>query len=74
MPRRASGSPSSGDVEPHVVSSDDAAEALARYGASVDLLVLGSHRYRPIDHLLSGSTAQRLADDAPCPLLVLATE
>ena len=60
-----------GDVEPHVASSDDAAEALARYGASVDLLVVGSHRYRPVDHLLSGSTAQRLADDAPCPLLVL---
>ena len=63
-----------GDVESHVASSDDAAEALARYGASVDLLVLGSHRYRPGDHLLSGSTAQRLADKAPCPLLVLATE
>jgi nucleotide-binding universal stress UspA family protein len=60
-----------GDVEAHAASSDDAAEALARYGASVDLLVVGSHRYRPIDHLLSGSTAQRLADDAPCPLLVL---
>ena len=60
-----------GDVEPHVASGDDAAEALARYGASVDLLVLGSHRYRPLDHLLSGSTAQRLAEDAPCPLLVL---
>jgi nucleotide-binding universal stress UspA family protein len=63
-----------GDVEPHVASSDDAAEALARYGASVDLLVLGSHRYRPGDHMLSGSTAQRLADKAPCPLVVLATE
>ena len=63
-----------GDIEAHAASSDDAAEALARYGASVDLLVLGSHRYRPIDHLLSGSTAQRLADDAQCPLLVLATE
>lgn len=63
-----------GDVEPHVVSSDDTAEALTRYGASVDLLVVGSHRYQPIDHLLSGSTAQRLADDAPCPLLVLATD
>jgi nucleotide-binding universal stress UspA family protein len=62
-----------GDVEAHAASSDDAPEALARYGASVDLLVLGSHRYRPVDHLLSGSTAQRLADDAPCPLLVLAT-
>lgn len=60
-----------GDVEPHVASSDDVAEALARYGASVDLLVVGSHRYRPVDHLLSGSTAQRLADDAPWPLLVL---
>jgi len=60
-----------GDVEPHVASSDDAAEAVARYGASVDLLVVGSHRYQPFDHLLSGSTAQRLADDAPCPLLVL---
>lgn len=63
-----------GDVEPHAASSEDAAEALARYGASVDLLVVGSHRYRPIDQLLSGSTAQRLADDAPCALLVLATE
>jgi nucleotide-binding universal stress UspA family protein len=60
-----------GDVEPDVASSDDDAEALARYGASVDLLILGSHKYRPIDQLLSGSTAQRLADKAPCPLLVL---
>ena len=60
-----------GDVEAHAAASDDDAETLARYGASVDLLVLGSHRYRPIDHLLSGSTAQRLADVAPCPLLVL---
>ena len=61
-----------GDVEPHAASSDDAPEALAQYGASVDLLVLGSHEYRePIDYLLSGSTAQQLADKAPCPLLVL---
>ena len=59
------------DVEPYAASSDDASNALARYGASVDLLVLGSHDYRPIDHLLSGSTAQQLADVTPCPLLVL---
>lgn len=61
-----------GGVEAHAESSDDAAEALARYGGSVDLLVIGSHEYGPIDHLLPGSTAQRLADDAACPLLVLA--
>jgi nucleotide-binding universal stress UspA family protein len=60
-----------GDLEPYAASADDAAEALARYGAAVDLLVVGSHEYRPIDHLLPGSTAQRLADDTPCPLLVL---
>jgi nucleotide-binding universal stress UspA family protein len=62
-----------GDLEPCAASADDAAEALARYGASVDLLVVGSHEYGPVDHLLSGSTAQRLADDGPCPLLVLSS-
>jgi nucleotide-binding universal stress UspA family protein len=41
------------------------------YGGSVDLLVLGSHKYRPIDRLLQQSTAQRLADEAFSPLLVL---
>ena len=63
----------SGDVEAHAASGD-AAEELARYGASVDLLVVGSQRYRPIDHLSPGSTAQRLADVAPCPLLVLSPD
>lgn len=44
-------------------------EALARYGASVDLLVLGPH-----DHgVQRASLAQRLARRPPCPLLVLAT-
>ena len=59
-----------GDVEPGAASGDPA-EALARYGASVDLLVIGSHRHELVDDLMSGSTAQRLAGSAPCPLLVL---
>ena len=46
-------------------------EELVRYEASVDLLVLGSHKYGPSNRLLENSTAQRLADEAPCPLLVL---
>jgi nucleotide-binding universal stress UspA family protein len=58
-------------AEPHL-GSGDPAEELARYGASVDLLVLGSHSYRPIDHVAAPSTAQRLAQHPPCPLLVLA--
>ncbi|MBV8219872.1 MAG: universal stress protein [Solirubrobacterales bacterium] len=36
-----------------------------------DLLVIGAHKYRPIDHLLEGSTSQRLAGRASSPLLVL---
>jgi nucleotide-binding universal stress UspA family protein len=59
-----------GGVEPHVASGDPA-EALARYAASIDLLVVGSHEYRLRDRFSGGSTSQRLADSAACPLLVL---
>jgi nucleotide-binding universal stress UspA family protein len=59
------------DVTPHV-GSGDAVEALTRYSASVDLLVLGGHEYTLHDQLSAGSTAQRLADGASSPLLVLA--
>jgi nucleotide-binding universal stress UspA family protein len=59
-----------GGVEAHAAQGD-AGEALARYAQSVDLLVVGSHRYRPIARLLEQSTAQRLADEASSPLLVL---
>jgi nucleotide-binding universal stress UspA family protein len=67
---------SHGGVEARAASStdDDPVEALARYAESVDLLVLGSHAYHPTDSLLAGSTAQRLAVQAPCPLLVLARD
>jgi len=53
------------------VASEDAADELARYGDSVDLLVIGAHKYRPIDHLLDGTTSQRLAGRTCSPLLVL---
>jgi nucleotide-binding universal stress UspA family protein len=65
-----------GGVEAHAAASPDGdpVEALARYAESVDLLILGSHAHRPIDSVLGGSTAQRLAARMPCPLLVLAQE
>jgi nucleotide-binding universal stress UspA family protein len=44
---------------------------LQRYGRAVDLLVLGSHKRSPIGRLLGHGTAQRLADEPPCPLLVV---
>jgi nucleotide-binding universal stress UspA family protein len=59
-----------GDLEADAGAGDPADE-LARYGRSVDVLVLGGHRPKPVDQLLGGSTAHRLADDAPCALVVL---
>ena len=60
-----------GDVEAHAELVDDAVEGLKEYGASIDLLVLGAHKFRPADRLVERSKSQRLADEPPCPLLVL---
>lgn len=35
-----------------------------------DLVIIGSHGYRGLDHLL-GTTAQRVANTAPCSVLVV---
>ena len=59
-----------GSVEPHAACGV-AAEELALYGASVDLLIVGSRGYGPIGRLVHGSTSQRLALTARCPLVVL---
>ena len=59
-----------GDVEPHAAYGE-AAEELAVYSASLDLLVVGSRGYGPIGRLIHGSTSQELARTARCPLLVL---
>jgi nucleotide-binding universal stress UspA family protein len=60
-----------GGVDPRAESADGVVEGLERFGASVDLLILGPHEHRPLDRLLDGTTSQRLADDASFPLLVL---
>jgi nucleotide-binding universal stress UspA family protein len=66
-----------GRASPHLGTSSPtldtggAAEELALYGASVDLLIVGSRGYGPIGRLVHGSTSQRLTRIARCPLLVL---
>jgi nucleotide-binding universal stress UspA family protein len=57
-------------VEPHA-AYEEAAEELALYSASLDLLVVGSRGYGPIGRLVHGSVAQQLARRARCPLLIL---
>lgn len=57
-------------VEPHARYGDPA-EELAQFSQSQDLLVIGSRGYGPTGRLLYGSTSQRLARMARCPLVVL---
>ena len=59
-----------GGVEAHAAYGD-AAEELALYSASLDLLVVGSRGYGPIGRLIHGSTSRKLTRMARCPLLVL---
>jgi nucleotide-binding universal stress UspA family protein len=59
-----------GDIEGHALYGD-AAEELAAYSASADLLVVGSRGYGPAGRLVHGSTSDRLAESARCPLIVL---
>ena len=47
-------------------------EELAAFGDEVDLLLIGSRGFGPIKRLIFGSTSQRVASAARCPLLVLA--
>lgn len=59
-----------GGVDGYAEYGEPASE-LRRYGRSVDLLVLGSRGRTPIGRGSGQGTAQRLADEPPCPLLVV---
>jgi nucleotide-binding universal stress UspA family protein len=59
-----------GEVTPHAAFGDPA-EELALYGASVDLLIVGSRNYGPLGRLIHGRTTRHLASTARCPLLVM---
>jgi nucleotide-binding universal stress UspA family protein len=59
-----------GGVEAHAEYGSPT-EEIRRYSGSVDLLVLGAHDDWHTDNLPRTTLAQRLANDAPCALLVL---
>jgi nucleotide-binding universal stress UspA family protein len=53
--------------------SDDPAEEIARYakGASIELIVIGTHGRTGVSHVLVGSVAERVVRTAPCPVLTV---
>jgi nucleotide-binding universal stress UspA family protein len=59
-----------GGVRPEV-REGDAAEELARFEPSVDLLVVAGHERGAIERFFSSSTEETLAEHPATPLLVL---
>ena len=49
--------------------------AITRYAADerADLIVVGTHGYGAIKHLLLGSVAERVVQKSPCPVLAVKT-
>lgn len=59
-----------GGIEPFAAYGDPA-EELTLYSDAVDLLVVGSRGYGPLGRVIHGSTSQKLARTARCPIVVL---
>jgi len=61
-----------GSLHEHVALGDPAGEIVALAGElGADLVVIGSHGRDAMARLLTGSVAQKVVRDAPCPVLVV---
>jgi nucleotide-binding universal stress UspA family protein len=58
-------------VEPVRLDGDPALELTRECAEGVDLLVVGSRGYGPVTRVLLGSVSRKVAEDAPCPVLVV---
>jgi nucleotide-binding universal stress UspA family protein len=58
------------EVRTQIVGGDTT-EALVQESESLDLLVLGSRAYGPIERVLLGSVSRRLLNEARCPVLIV---
>jgi nucleotide-binding universal stress UspA family protein len=62
-------------IEPKLLSGDPRIEILREIAeASPDLVLMGTHAYRPLDRLLLGSVTATVAREARCGLLVVPPE
>ena len=53
---------------------DDVADALAKPLAVVAMIVVATHGHSGVEHMLFGSTADRIVRNARCPVLTVRPE
>jgi nucleotide-binding universal stress UspA family protein len=55
------------------LAQGDPVEEVLRFAAerTIDLIVIGTHGYTGLTHLLTGSTAEKVVRRAPCPVLTV---
>src|SRR6185503_8247817 len=60
-------------AKPVVLTSSAPAIAIVDYAKSndIDLIVMGTHGYKAIEHMFMGSVAERVVRMAPCPVLTI---
>jgi nucleotide-binding universal stress UspA family protein len=58
-------------AEPVRLDGDPALELTRECAEGVDLLVVGSRGYGPVARVLLGSVSRKVAQEAPCPVLVV---
>jgi nucleotide-binding universal stress UspA family protein len=59
------------DVTCHLMAGDAAHELLDFAEDGIDMLVLGSRGFGPLHAAIAGSVSSRVADGAPCPVIVV---
>ena len=63
-------------IQERLIVTGRPAETLISWAASKqpEVLILGTHRRRGLDHLLLGSVAERVLRQAPCAVLIVPAE
>ncbi len=61
------------DACEHHVAIGDVGEEIIKYAVNIDaeMIVMGTHGYKGLEHVLFGSVAEKVVKNSPCPVLTI---